>query len=355
MARHYGVALGLAGFALSCVMLPGAVAGWSFGALTDRFGARRIAITGLLLSAAASLAGGYSTSFAMLVALRIVEGAGYSFTIIAGTVLVTEAMPARSVLALSIWSSFAPIGFALGQWAGAFAPPDAPLEIIGVVHAAILLAAALALFVVATPATQRVLGGSSWTVIRHPPALRTAFAFGATCSVIIAAVALTPVVLASQSGLSVAQVASLTALASLPGLVGRIAPGWLLERGIAPFTIFLSASALAAASLVGTFAAPFWPALALYLVFQIAAGALPGLLSAMMQQVVPAGQLGSFSGVCTQFVNVGNLTGPPLALATYAAAGIAGAVALLIGFLAAAVLAIGGLGVYRRSLGEAAR
>jgi len=153
----------------------------------------------------------------------------------------------------------------------------------------------------------------------------------------------------------VAQVASLTALASLPGLIGRIAPGWLLERGIAPFTIFLSASTLAAASLVGTFAAPFWPALALYLVFQIAAGALPGLLSAMMQQVVPAGQLGSFSGVCTQFVNVGNLTGPPLALATYAAAGIAGAVALLIGFLAAAVLAIGWLGVYRRSLGEAAR
>jgi hypothetical protein len=112
---------------------------------------------------------------------------------------------------------------------------------------------------------------------------------------------------------------------------------------------------VAAASLAGTFAAPLWPALALYLVFQITAGALPGLLSAMMQQVVPAGQLGSFSGVSNQFVNVGNLTGPPLALATYAAVGIAGAVALLIGLLAAAVLAIGGLGVYRRRLGEAPR
>lgn len=336
-------------------MLPGAVAGWSFGALTDRFGAGRIAVTGLLLSAAASVAGGFSTSFGMLVALRVVEGAGYSFTIIAGTVLVTEAMPARSVLPLSIWSSFAPIGFALGQWAGAFAPPDAPLPIIGMVHAAILLATALALFWVAPPATQRVLGGSSWIVIRHPPALRTAFAFGATCGVIIAAVALTPVVLASRTGMSVAQVASLTALASLPGLVGRIAPGWLLERGIAPFAIFLSASAVAAASIVGTFAVPLWPALALYLVFQIAAGALPGLLSAMMQQVVPAGQFGSFSGVCSQFVNVGNLAGPPLALATYAAAGIGAAVTLLIGLLAAAVLAIAGVGVYRRSLGEALR
>jgi predicted MFS family arabinose efflux permease len=336
-------------------MLPGAVAGWSFGTLSDRFGAKRIALTGLLLSAAASAAGGYSTSFAMLVALRIVEGAGYSFMIISGTVLVIEAMPTRSVLALSIWSSFAPIGFALGQWAGAFAPAETPLPAIGMTHAAILVTAAIALYVVAPSSAKRVLGGSSWGVIRHPPALRTAFAFGATCGVILAAVALTPVVLANRTGASVAQVASLTALASLPGLVGRIAPGWLLERRIAPFTIFLAASALAAASVVGTFTVPLGPALAFFVVFQIAAGALPGLLSAMMQQVVPAAQLGSFSGICTQFINVGNLAGPPLALATYAAGGIGAAVALLVGLLVSAVVAIAGLGVYRRRLGEVAR
>lgn len=336
-------------------MLPGALAGWTFGALADRFGAKRIAIAGLVVAAAASLAGGYPANFAMLVALRIVEGAGYSMIVIAGTVLAAEAIPGRSVLALSVWSSFAPIGFALGQWAGAFAPAATPLPVIGAVHAAILIVTALALCVGVQPSTIRIQGRSGWKVIRHLPARRSAFAFGCSCALIIAAVALTPVVLADRSGLPLAQVASLTALASLPGLVGRIAPGWLLERGIAPFAIFLSASLLAGASIVAAFAAPLWPALALFVVFQMAAGALPGLLSAMMQQVAPPEELGAFSGICSQFVNVGNLLGPPLALAAYAAGGIGASLALLIGLAAAAVLAISGLGVYRRRLGEAVR
>ena len=354
IAQRYGVGLGLAGFALSCVMLPGALAGWSFGTLSERFGAKRIAAAGLLISAAASLAGGYSNSFAMLVALRIVEGFGYSFLVIAGTVLAAQLMPGRSAFALSIWSSFAPIGFALGQWAGAFAAGDAPLPIIGAVHAAVLVAAALALQLCVAASSEWRQGASSWSVIRHVPAQRTALAFGATCAVILAAVALTPVLLAGRTGIPVAEVASLTALAALPGLAGRIAPGWLLGRGVTPFAVFFSATVVAALSLAGAFATSLWTALALFVVFQIAAGALPGLLSAMMPQVTPAPeQLGSLSGLCTQTVNLGNLLGPPLALAIYAAAGAAAALALLVGLLAAALLAIAGLGVYRRPLSEA--
>src|SRR5205814_756464 len=136
-----------------------------------------------------------------------------------------------------------------GQWAGAFAPAAAPLPVIGTVHAAILIATALALHLGAQPAAARTQGGSAWRVIRYAPTQRSALAFGCTCAVIIAAVALTPVVLANRSGLPLAHVASLTALASLPGLVGRVMPGWLLERGFAPFAIFVSASVLAAATL----------------------------------------------------------------------------------------------------------
>ena len=336
-------------------MLPGALAGWSFGALSDRFGARRVAIAGLLVAAIASFASAYSNSFATLVTLRVVEGVGYSLLVIAGTVLVADSMPGRSALALSIWSSFAPIGFALGQWGGAYAPNDAPLSTIGPAHAVVLAAAALALRLCVPPSAERRSRGSSWSVIRQAPASRTALAFGATCAVILAAVAVTPVALAARSGLSVAQVASLTALVALPSIVGRIAPAWLLERGMTPLTVFVLAALVAAVSIAGTFAAPLWPALALFLVFQIAAGILPGLLSAMMPRVAPPGELGSFSGMCTQTINVGNLLGPPLALAAYAAAGTGAALALLIGLLAASLLAIAGLGVYRRRLGEAAR
>ena len=355
MVQAYGVPLGAAGFGVSCVMLPGALAGWSFGALSDRFGARRVAVAGLLLAAAASLAGGYSSSFAMLATLRVAEGVGYSFLVIAGTVLAVDSLPGRSALALSVWSSFAPIGFALGQWAGAFAAGDAPLPAIGAVHAALLVAAALALrFCVPVSPTRRQ-AASGWSVIRLVPAQRTALAFGATCAVIIAAVAVTPVVLADRSGLSVAQAASLTALAALPGVAGRIAPGWLLDRGTTPLALFVISSVIAGCSIAGAWVAPLWPALVLFVLVQVSAGALPGLLSAMMPQVAPASDLGSFSGICTQTINVGNLLGPPLALAAYAAGGMSAALALLVGLLAASVLAIARLGVYRRRLGEAVR
>ena len=355
LALNYSVQLGLAGFAVSCVMLPGALAGWAFGALVDRFGAKRIAVTGLLVAAAASFFSGAADDFWTLVVLRIVEGVGYSLLVVAGTVIAAGVLPGRSALALSIWSSFAPIGFALGQFAGAFASGGSPLAAIGAVHAVVLATAAVALHFTVGSSRERQQGSSSGSVLRHAPAQRTALALGATCAVLLAAVALAPVVLANRTGLSVAHVASLTALAALPGIVGRIVPGWLLPRGITPLAFFLSASCAAALCIAGAFAAPLWPALALYVVFQIAAGALPALLSAMIPQVAPGpGDLGAVSGMCTQAINVGNLLGPPLALAVYAAAGVGAAVAVLVALLAASALAIAGLSVFRRQLSEAA-
>ena len=102
MVRTYDVSLGAAGFALSCVMLPGALAGWSFGTATDRFGAKRVAVTGMLLAAAASLLSGFATSFALLIALRVVEGVGYTLLVVAATVLAVAITPGRTALALSM-------------------------------------------------------------------------------------------------------------------------------------------------------------------------------------------------------------------------------------------------------------
>jgi MFS family permease len=353
--RAYGVPLGGAGFAVSCVMLPGALAGLSFGMLSDRFGAKRVAIAGLLLAAAASVASGYSGSFALLILLRIVEGAGYTLLVVAGTVVAAGVIPGRSAIALSVWSSFAPIGFALGQWGGAYAA-EPPLLAIGAWHAAVLVFAAAMLYLCVHDVPPRPQSKASVGVLRHPPARFTALAFGGVCAVLLASVALTPVVLARQSQLPVAYVASLTALAALPSIIGRIAPGWLLDRGFAPFTVFATASAVGAVTLVMTFAPiPLAAAIVFFGCFQVLAGALPGLLSAMLPHVAPTpAQLGTVSGMCSQSVNIGNLIGPPLALAVYAAAGTGTALLMLIVLLGAAVLAIARLAVFRRDLRHAA-
>lgn len=358
LVRAYDVPLGLAGFAVSCVMLPGALAGWSFGAAVDRFGAKQVAIAGLIVAAVASLFMGAAASFSILVALRIVEGVGYVLLVVAATVIAARIVPGQSALALSVWSSFAPIGFALGQWAAAYAA-EPPLQPIGIVHACALGFAAIVLHlsVDAPGPMPQENGSSSRDVLRHAPAQFTALAFGAVCAVLLAAVALAPLVLAAQSRVSVPYAASLTALAALPAIVGRIAPGWLLERGFAAFTVFVAASALAALSLAAALIAPlpFAAALVLFGCFQIFAGALPGLLSAMLPHVAPTpAQLGTVSGMCSQSVNIGNLIGPPLALAIYAAAGAGAAVLMLVALLGASVAAIARLTVFRRDLRQAA-
>ena len=350
MVRTFDVSLAAAGFALSCVMLPGALAGWTFGAASDRFGAKRVAISGLLVAAVASVLAGYSTSFPVLVAMRIIEGIGYTLLVVAATVIAAAIVPGRTALALSVWSSFAPIGFALGQWAASHAG-DPPLPVVGSVHAACLVLAAVALYFSVDPIAPRENDVSNGGALRHAPALWTAAAFGGVCAVLLASIALAPVVLAQQSGLPVAQVASLTALAALPAIVGRIAPGWLLERGFAAFTVFIAASAFGAASLAAALLGqlPLAAALVLFGAFQIFAGMLPGVLSAMLMHVAPApAQLGTVSGMCSQAVNIGNLIGPPLALAVYATAGTGAAVLMLIVLLGASAAAIARLGVFRR-------
>lgn len=357
LAARYGVPLGMAGLAVSCVMLPGALAGWTFGAASDRYGAKRVAIAGLITAAVASAGAGLVDSFALLVLLRIVEGVGYTLLVVAATVIAAGVMPGKSAIALSVWSSFAPIGFALGQWAAAYAASDSPLKVIGLVHAAVLVLAALALYLIVDSAAQDQRAGSMSRVLRHAPARRAALAFGATCAVLLAAVALAPVVLASRAGMTVAEVAALTALAALVSIVGRVAPGWLLDRGAAPLALFSWASVIAALAITVTLALPvtLWFALILFALFQIAAGALPGILSAMIPYVSPGpGELGSTSGLCAQMVNVGNLVGPPLALAIYAGAGANAAAVLLVALLGLAVAAIAGLAVFRRRLSQAA-
>jgi MFS family permease len=354
LVRTYDVPLGVAGFAVSCVMLPGALLGWTFGGASDRFGAKPVAIAGLLVAAVASVLAGLSSNFLFLVILRIVEGVGYTLLVVAATVIAAGIVPGRTALALSVWSSFAPIGFALGQWAAAYAA-DPPLPAIGITHAALLVLAAVALHFSVNNVTPEK-NPSSREALRHAPALRTALAFGGVCAVLLASVTLAPVVLANQSQLPVAHVASLTALAALPAIFGRIAPGWLLERGFAAFTVFAAASALAAVSLAAALAAvPLALALVFFACFQVLAGVLPGLLSAMLPHVAPTpAQLGTVSGMCSQSVNIGNLIGPPLALAVYAAAGTGAAVLILVVLLGASVAAITKLAVFRRDLRQAA-
>src|SRR6516165_9714954 len=98
--------------AYALVLLPG-------GALVDRFGARRLALTGLGLFAVGAGAGAVASSMGVLVATRVVQGAGaglVSPAALAGAV--SGFPPERRGSALGIWGASAGVANLLGPLLG---------------------------------------------------------------------------------------------------------------------------------------------------------------------------------------------------------------------------------------------
>jgi MFS family permease len=355
LTETYDISLGMAGFAISAVMLPGAILSAFLGVVTDRLGARNVTIGGMVLAGVASLALGAVPGFAPLIALRLAEGIGYCLLAVGATVLVVEvSTQQRRTLALAVWSSFAPIGFALGQWAAAGVQHSDRLAVIGQWHGALLIVAAILARLVLPGRSAVRQGGTRASLLdgfTHAPALMASLAFGCVTGVLLAGVAVTPLVLAALNGISVGEAAKLTALAALPGIAGRFAAGWLLGWRITPRAVLLSAGASGAIAIALALLAglPLLPALALFMMFQILMGIIPGVLSAMIPHVAPGpDRIGTVSGLVNQMVTLGNLVGPPLVLSAYALGDAAGAAAFLAGWTLLCVALVAPLGVFRR-------
>ena len=90
------------------------------GRAADLFGRRRLFVTGLLLFTAASLAGGLARDPVLLVASRVVQGAGAAIVAPAALSLITTGFaegPQRN-RALGLYGATASVGFVAGQVLG---------------------------------------------------------------------------------------------------------------------------------------------------------------------------------------------------------------------------------------------
>jgi len=92
----------------------------TFGSLSDRFGRKGMLLAGLTVVGTASLAGGFTTSPAQLIAARAVMGLGAAMTFPATLSLIANVFTGRRerARAIGLWGAIAGVAIAMGPIAG---------------------------------------------------------------------------------------------------------------------------------------------------------------------------------------------------------------------------------------------
>ena len=332
------VTLVQAGFLLSLVQLAGMTLGLAMGAAADTLGPRRTMISGLMLLSLGSLLGGFASTPQALLALRAVEGAGFLLASLPAPGLIRRLVePARLSSMLGLWGAYMPFGTAAALLAGPAFMAALGWPAWWWLLGALSFAMAIVLWA-AVPAEVdlRAAGGSApagargriGRTLRSPGPWLASLAFAVYSAQWLAVIGFLPTIYA-QAGLATAYAAFATALAAAVNMVGNIASGRLLQRGV-PAPVLLQVGYVAMA--VGAFVA-FAPwgeagtaqALLRYagvLVFSSVGGLIPGTLFSLAVRVAPdEGTVSSTVGWMQQWSSIGQFAGPPIAAWAAARAG----------------------------------
>ncbi len=347
IAAELRLSLPTVALAISLLEVGGATLGTLAGLLAQRLGLRRCLRWGLAGLALGGLGGALANGAVGLLGWRLLEALGYLGVIVSAPVLIAHhcaqhdhAAAARSQgLALTLWSTFVPVGLALGAWGSA-----GLADVLGwraAVAAGGAVAALLWLGVWRAPlpaaAEQSDLAAAaelsalpSAAAARAPsPRLGTAakclaLAFGGFALFEVGLLGLLPTFLMRGAGLSAAAAGQWTAVASVSAVAGSACAALLLRQGAGLRWPVILSIALPALLLFGVFRPAQAPAVAITLVILI--NMLGGVFASLAFALLPAaaggnGQMVRANGLLAQCGASGSLLGPPLMAAAVQAGG----------------------------------
>lgn len=304
---------------------------------------------GLDLAAAAwvlstlALLGALAPSLPLLLASRAVEGIGLLVVVIAAPALIAQlTRPEDRNTAFGLWGCFMPTGMALAMLAAPLLPL-AGWRGLWWAMAALLAGYGLAVHRrMPHPPGHAAAGGGhllrdlAHTAVSPGPALLAAIFFTYTAAY-MALTGFLPTLLIERLGISPGLAGVMTAAVAGANVIGSLASGPLLRRGVRRWQPMIAASGIIGLAALGIFNAATPPVLAygLCLAFSAFGGLLPGCVLGGAAFYAPERRLVPVTlGLIMQGSNLGQVLGPVMVGATVGALGW-GAAALVLAPLSA--------------------
>lgn len=330
-----GTSLAFMATLIALLEVSGALLGAWMGRLSSPWALDRLMVGALVSLAVAGGAAATATSGWALLAWRLLESAGYLGIVVAAPPLIAQASkPAQRVAAMTLWSTFVPVGLALGAllhsnwlqqhtWREVLA-----LSAIGPAVLAVWLMAMRSNSdgkgTTVRPARGAGLGASraAWCL---------ALAFGGFTFFEMGLLALLPTLLSQQLGMPASMAGAWTGWTTLATIVGSAGGGWWMTRAIGRTTTLAFATLLLPP--LGFAAVIGWPevdgavVIGLLVLINMLGGAFSCIVFSALPVVTPAAQrLPASYGAIAQLGAAGSLLGPPALALAVQVSGWSGAV-----------------------------
>lgn len=331
-----GITLLQSGFLLSMVQLAGMTLGLAVGLTADGIGLRRSLLTGLLVLFGAGALGGWAQDATSLIVLRALEGFGFLLVSMPAPSLVRQLVPPHRLSAmLGIWGGYMPLGTAVALLSGPLVIFATSWQVWWWGTAGLSLLMAVWVWrAVPNDLERRALSEpvpaasarDGWTqrlrqTLRAPGPWLVALSFAMYSAQWLAVIGFLPSIYA-QAGVAGSASAVLTALAAAVNIVGNMASGRLLHRGVpAQRLLYIGFSVMALGAFLAFVAFPLSDGAGLpptirfaaILLFSAVGGMIPGTLFSLAVRLAPDERTVSTTvGWMQQWSALGQFAGPPL-------------------------------------------